>query len=72
MNAVKGVANIVLKPSKINVDFADVLAVMSQKGIALMGYGSAEGEDRAPRAIHEALNNPFFDRNELKMQKGCW
>ena len=70
MNAVKGVANIVLKPSKINVDFADVLAVMSQKGMALMGYGSAEGEDRAPKAIHEALNNPFFDRNEVKNAKG--
>ena len=70
MNAVKGVANIVLKPSKINVDFADVLAVMSQKGMALMGYGSAAGDDRAIKAIYEALNNPFFDRNEVKNAKG--
>ncbi|MBL6819646.1 MAG: cell division protein FtsZ [SAR86 cluster bacterium] len=70
MNAVKGVANIVLKPSKINVDFADVLSVMSQQGMALMGYGSASGNERASKAISKALNNPFFDRKEVKNAKG--
>ncbi|MAV83903.1 MAG: cell division protein FtsZ [Gammaproteobacteria bacterium] len=70
VNAVKGVANIVLKPSKINVDFADVSAVMSQKGMALMGYGSASGENRAAESIFKALNNPFFDSNEVRNAKG--
>ena len=70
VNAVRGVANIVLKPSKINVDFADVSAVMSQKGMALMGYGSASGENRSSEAIFKALNNPFFDSNEVRNAKG--
>lgn len=70
VNAVRGVANIVLKPSKINVDFADVSAVMSQKGMALMGYGSASGENRSTEAIFKALNNPFFDSNEVRNAKG--
>ena len=70
VNAVRGVANIVLKPSKINVDFADVSAVMSQKGMALMGYGSASGENRSAEAIFKALNNPFFDSNEVRNAKG--
>ena len=70
VNAVRGVANIVLKPSKINVDFADVSAVMSQKGMALMGYGSAFGENRSSEAIYKALNNPFFDSNEVRNAKG--
>ena len=70
VNAVRGVANIVLKPSKINVDFADVSAVMSQKGMALMGYGSASGENRSSEAIFRALNNPFFDSNEVRNAKG--
>ena len=70
VNAVRGIANIVLKPSKINVDFADVSAVMSQKGMALMGYGSASGENRSSEAIFKALNNPFFDSNEVRNAKG--
>ena len=70
VNAVRGVANIVLKPSKINVDFADVSAVMSQKGMALMGYGSASGENRSSEAIFKALNNPFFDSNEVRNARG--
>ena len=69
-NAVKGVSNIILKPSKINVDFADVLTVMSQKGMAIMGYGSARGTHRARDAVLNAINNPFFDKSEVKNAKG--
>ena len=69
-NAVRGVSNVILNPATMNVDFADVQAAMSQKGMAIMCIGKASGPDRAIEAVANALNNPFFDRAEVKNAKG--
>ena len=54
----------------MNVDFADVKAAMSHKGMALMCYGTATGSNRAEEAVNNALNNPFFDQAEIRNAKG--
>lgn len=58
---VQGIADIVTKPGMINVDFADVKSVMSEAGIAMMGVGSASGEDRARAAAAAASASPMLD-----------
>ena len=50
LGAVQGIADLIIRPGLINVDFADVRTVMSEMGMAMMGTGYAEGEDRAYRA----------------------
>ena len=70
VNAVRGVANIVLKPSKINVDFADVRAVMSEKGTAMMGTGIAAGKNRAEVAATMAVKSELLDDINLKNARG--
>ena len=69
-NAVRGVANVILNPATMNVDFADVQAAMSQKGMAIMCIGKAKGLNRAVEAVNNALNNPFFNKAEVKNAKG--
>ena len=69
-NAVRGVSNVILNPATMNVDFADVQAAMSQKGMAIMCIGKASGPNRAIDAVDNALGNPFFDRAEVKNAKG--
>ena len=56
-----GLADIVIKPGLINVDFADVQAIMGQSGLALMGIGTAEGKGRARDAAIAALSSPLID-----------
>ena len=63
--AAKGIAEIITVPGYINVDFADVQTVMKNSGVALMGSGVAEGEDRAVEAIKNALNSPLLNNNEI-------
>ncbi len=63
--AAKGIAEIITVPGYINVDFADVQTVMKDSGVALMGSGISEGEDRAVKAIQEALNSPLLNNNEI-------
>ncbi|MCC6403347.1 MAG: cell division protein FtsZ [Fimbriimonadaceae bacterium] len=58
---VQGIADIVTRPGMINVDFADVMSVMSNAGIAMMGVGSASGEDRARAAAAAASSSPMLD-----------
>jgi len=67
--AVKGIAEIITVHGYINVDFADVKTVMSDSGIAIMGTGYAEGEDRAINAVKDALNSPLLNNNEIKGAK---
>ncbi len=67
--AVKGIAEIITVHGYINVDFADVKTVMSNSGIAIMGTGYAEGEDRAINAVKDALNSPLLNNNEIKGAK---
>lgn len=59
--AVEGISELITTPGMINVDFADIRAVMSDAGSALMGIGSASGEGRAQKAALEAINSPLLD-----------
>lgn len=64
--AAKGIAEIITVPGYINVDYADVRTVMENSGVAIMGTGTASGEDRAHKAIQEALISPLLNNNNLK------
>ena len=63
--AAKGIAEIITLPGYINVDFADVRTVMTDSGVAIMGAAQASGEDRAIRAITEALESPLRNNNDI-------
>jgi len=63
--AAKGIAEIITKDGHINVDFADVKTVMTNSGVALMGSGEAEGENRAEDAVKSALNSPLLNNNDI-------
>ena len=60
-NAVKGIAEMVTKAGLINLDFADIKAVMSGAGVALIGVGESDSENRAVEAVEKAINNPLLD-----------
>ncbi|PTN07911.1 cell division protein FtsZ [Mangrovibacterium marinum] len=64
--AAKGIAEIITVPGYINVDFADVETVMRKSGVALMGSAKASGEDRALKAVEEALNSPLLNNNDIR------
>ncbi|MEO9327602.1 cell division protein FtsZ [Gordonia aurantiaca] len=61
LNGVQGITDLITTPGLINVDFADVKGVMSDAGSALMGIGSARGEDRAKKAAEAAINSPLLE-----------
>jgi len=61
IQGVQAIANLITKPGLINLDFADVRAIMKNAGTALMGVGEAEGEDRAKKAIKSAISSPILD-----------
>lgn len=63
--AVKGIAEIITVTGYINVDFADVETVMQDSGVAIMGMGTAAGENRAIRAIENALASPLLNSNDI-------
>jgi len=63
--AAKGIAEIITIPGYVNVDFADVNTVMKNSGVALMGSGISEGQDRALQAIQNALNSPLLNNNDI-------
>ena len=63
--AVKGIAEIITVTGYINVDFADVETVMRNSGVAIMGMGKASGENRAQKAIENALNSPLLNSNDV-------
>lgn len=67
---VKGVTDLMVRPGLINLDFADVRAVMDEMGKAMMGTGEAEGEDRAIQAAEKAIANPLLDEMSLMGAKG--
>ena len=67
---VKGVTDLMVKPGLINLDFADVRAVMDEMGKAMMGTGEADGEDRAREAAEKAIANPLLDEISLVGAKG--
>src|ERR1035437_5383047 len=59
--AVEGISDLITTPGIINVDFADIRAIMSDAGSALMGIGSASGEKRAEKAALQAINSPLLE-----------
>jgi len=61
VNAVKGITELVTKPGLVNLDFADIKAVMSTGGLAMIGLGESDTENRAVEAVEKALNNPLLD-----------
>jgi cell division protein FtsZ len=58
---VQGIAELITKPGMINVDFADVRTVMAETGMAMMGSGSARGENRAREAAEAAVSSPLLE-----------
>ncbi len=64
--AAKGIAEIITVPGYINVDFADVETVMRKSGMAVMGTGVSDEEDRAEDAVRKALNSPLLNDNEIR------
>ncbi len=67
--AVKGIAEIITRPGFINVDFADVRMVMKNSGMALMGSGTASGENRAIRSVEAAFSSPLLNDFDLTTAK---
>ena len=67
--AAKGIAEIITVPGYVNVDFEDVGTVMRNSGVAIMGTGVADGEDRAMKAVKAALSSPLLNENDIRGAK---
>ena len=70
LGAVQGIAELITRPGLINVDFADVRTVMREMGTAMMGTGSATGEDRAEEAAEKAISSPLLEDVDLAGARG--
>jgi len=70
LGAVQGIAELITRPGLINVDFADVRTVMSEMGMAMMGSGSASGEERARIAAESAIASPLLEDVNLAGARG--
>ncbi len=68
--AVKGISDLILTPGLINLDFPDVKTIMSVGGMAIMGSGSAEGDDRAIEAAQNAISSPLLEDTSIEGAKG--
>lgn len=67
--AAKGIAEIITRPGRVNVDFRDVHTVMSDSGVAIMGSHRVAGENRALEAVQGALNSPLLNDNDIRGAK---
>lgn len=70
LNAVKGISDIINIPGRVNVDFADVRTIMSEMGMALMGIGTATGQNRATEAARAAINSPLLEDVDIEGATG--
>ncbi|MEE9421551.1 MAG: cell division protein FtsZ [Gammaproteobacteria bacterium] len=70
LGAVQGIAELITRPGLINVDFADVRTVMSEMGMAMMGSGTASGDERAREAAEAAINSPLLEDVDLMGARG--
>ena len=61
MRSIKGITEVVTKPGLVNLDFNDIKTIMRGGGVAMIGLGEAEGEDRAIEAVNEAIDSPLID-----------
>lgn len=69
-HAVKGISDLIIVTGLINLDFADVKAIMSEMGLALMGTGVASGENRAVEAAQKAISSPLLEDNTIHGARG--
>jgi cell division protein FtsZ len=69
-HAVKGISDLIMVPGLINLDFADVKNIMSEMGMALMGTGTASGENRAVEAAQKAISSPLLEDNTIQGARG--
>lgn len=70
LKAVRGISDLIHQRGIINLDFADVKTIMSEKGLALIGVGSASGEGRALRAVQKAASSPLLEDTSFKGARG--
>ena len=70
LGAVQGIADLIIRPGMINVDFADVRTVMSEMGMAMMGSGVARGDNRAREAAEAAIRSPLLEDVNLQGARG--
>lgn len=70
LGAVQGIADLIIRPGMVNVDFADVRTVMSEMGLAMMGTGRASGENRAREAAEAAIRSPLLEDVNLQGARG--
>ena len=70
LGAVQGIADLIIRPGLINVDFADVRTVMAEMGMAMMGTGRASGENRARDAAESAIRSPLLEDVDLHGARG--
>ncbi|HDK25879.1 MAG TPA: cell division protein FtsZ [Candidatus Atribacteria bacterium] len=70
VNAVRGITDLVMKPGLVNLDFADLKAVMKDGGLAMIGLGSSDTENKGIESVERALNNPLLDM-EIDGAKGA-
>jgi cell division protein FtsZ len=68
--AVQGIADLIVVPGLINLDFADVKTIMSERGIAMMGIGTASGENAAQEAAAKAISSPLLENVAIDGAKG--
>ena len=61
MRAVKGITELITKPGLVNLDFADIRVIMQKSGVAMIGLGEAEGENKAIESVQKALRSPLLD-----------
>ncbi len=69
-SGIRGITDLITMPGVINLDFADIRAVMSEMGKAMMGTGEAEGENRATKAAEAAISNPLLDNSSMRGARG--
>jgi len=70
LKATRGISDLITRPGEINLDFADVRTIMSEKGEAIMGTGSATGDNRAKEAATRALRSPLLDDVSIAGARG--
>ena len=70
LGAVQGIADLIIRPGMINVDFADVRTVMSEMGMAMMGSGLAQGDNRAIEAAEAAVRSPLLEDIDISGARG--
>jgi len=73
MQTIKGLTEIITKPGLVNLDYADIMTVMNEGGVAFVGIGEAnrDSDNRVKDAVHEALSSPMLGEIDLKAAKGA-